>query len=139
MGVNIYATNSNYKFGLSYSGFNRIRRVIADRLDSDFGDLYYEWTKVPNTFSKLPYKDRVEKSVEYLNKMEHLVNNKNLDQDVVNFLMLPDIKGSVTYKTCRKLAAALFGEIEESYLIDWNQFKEFLMECYSHRRNMCWS
>ena len=138
MGVNIYATNSNYKFGLSYSGFNRIRRVIADRLDSDFGDLYYEWTKVPNTFSKLPHDDRIAKSVEYLNKMEHLVDAKNLDQDVVNFLMLPDIEGSITYKTCKKLAAVLLGEVKDEFPFDWEHFKEFLMECYSHRRSMRW-
>ena len=138
MGVNIYATNSDYKFSISYSGFNRIRRVIADRLDSDFGDLYYEWTKVLNIFSKLPCKDRISKSVEYLNIMERVAIDKELDPDVIMFLFLPDTGSKINYKTCRKLAEVLLGKIEESYIFDWEMFKEFLMECYSHRRCMRW-
>jgi hypothetical protein len=123
---------------LSYSGFNYIRKLIADRLDSDFGTLYRESSTVPDDISVIWNEDYIIKYNEYLNSMERIVIDKNLDRDIVNFLFLPDIGGSIKYKTCRKLAAVLLNE-SCGFMVDFDKFKEFLIECYSHRRSMRWS
>ena len=134
MGVCINATNSKYKFHLSYSGFKYVRQTIADKFDLDFGSLYRKLSTIPYGVS---YDEFKEQSEAYYAAIEKLVANKNLDQDIVDFLFSEDIGGSINYKTCRKLAAIITG-MPDDFAFEYAEFREFLMECYSHRRNMRW-
>ena len=134
MGVCITATNSKYKFHLAYSGFKYVRQTIADKFDSDFGSLYRKLSTIPNVISYAEFKEQSEADYDAI---ETLVVNKNLDQDIVDFLFSEDIGGSINYKTCRKLAAVITG-MPDDFAFEYEEFREFLMECYSHRRNMRW-
>lgn len=134
MGVCINATNSKYKFHLSYSSFKYVRQTIADKFDSDFGSLYRKLSTIPKGVSYAEFKEQSEADYDAI---ENLISSKNLDSDIVDFLFLEDIGGAINYKTCRKLAAIITG-MPDDFAFEYAEFREFLMECYSHRRNMRW-
>ena len=63
---------------------------------------------------------------------------------VLDFLYAPDEDGKISYKTCRKIYELIkdvdFGGKCFRYAAhvhnDYEEFKMFLKECVSHRRNM---
>ena len=139
MGVSITATNSKYDFDMGYGGFFNLRRNIALALDKEFGENYSDLGTccTPEQFKK---NDRI---------ADAIIKRKGLDKeyrDVLNFLYAKDTDGSISYKTCGKIYELIkdvdFGKKGFRYAAymhdDYGEFKEFLKECYSHRRKMRW-
>ena len=69
------------------------------------------------------------------------------DVDIVEFLFASDCGGEISHKTCKKIFDLIkdidFGNKIFTYAgrsdgKDYQYFKEFLQECYSHRRKMRW-
>ena len=78
-----------------------------------------------------------------------IINSKGLDKeysDVIDFLYMSDCGGKISYKTCRKILNLIrdidYGNKGFRYAMlmnnDYGEFKEFLQECVSHRRNLRW-
>ena len=139
MGVTITATNSSLNFDMGYGGFFNLRKNIALALDQEFGENY---ALLNSCHSKEDYDKNDRKS-------EEIINRKGLDKDhvdVIDFLYMSDGDGKISYRTCRKIYDLIkgmdFGGKCFRYAMiahnDYEEFKEFLMECYSHRRNMVW-
>ena len=138
MGVCISAKNSKYDFYMGYFGFFNLRMNIAYALDKEFGRNY---EKLKYCFSKLDF----EMNDKIANK---LIEEKKIDEDIVEFLYQPDSDGSISYKTCWKIYEIIkgkrfrggrgfrYGAYRHN---DYTEFKEFLKECYQHRRKMRWS
>lgn len=113
-----------------------MRRNIALALDKEFGEHY---GTIIFCYSNEDYRwfERV------ANKM---IARKKLDEDVLDFLFQGDCSGSVTHKTCKKIYDLIkdidFGKKGFRYGAyqhnDYDEFKEFLLECYRHRRKMRW-
>ena len=137
MGVSITATHSKCSFDMGAGGFFNLRKNIACALDEEFGQ-HYE--KMLYCYSKEDFDiyNRV------TNKM---VLRKNLDEDILDFLYQSDIEGSITHKTCKKIYDLIknvdFGKKGFRYGAyqhnDYEEFKQFLRECYRFRRKMRWS
>ena len=137
MGVTVTANNSSFAFHMGSGGFYSLRKTVADALDPEFGKNYAGLLKCR---SEEDYKehDRI---------ANVLIGEKNLDDDIVEFLYMPDTDGSVPYRTCGKILALL----EKTDLSgkgfqyaayrndDYGSFKRFLRECYRYRRKMRWS
>ena len=78
---------------------------------------------------------------------EKIIRDKNLDEDILDFLYAEDCEGKISYKTCRKIYDLIkdvdFEKKGFRYAAyqnnDYEELKEFLTECYSKRRNMVWS
>ena len=136
MGISVYAKNSSYDFCMGYGGFSRLRRKIAHALNEKFGE-HYETLFRCRSLESFSEHDRV---------TDALVEELSLDEDIVDFLYLPDCNGSVSYRTCRKLYDLLKDrdisdvgfQYESCRGDDWNDFKKFLLECYQKHRRMRW-
>lgn len=140
MGVTISATNSNYSFDMGYGGFFNLRKNIAMAIDKEFGDNY-----------ALLGACCTDQEFEEIDKAaEHLIRKKNLDhrcKDVLDFLYMPDSDGEISHRACKQIYDLIkdvdFGDkgfrYEKHRGDDYEDFKKFLMECYSSRRKMRWS
>lgn len=140
MGVTITATNSKYRFDMGCGGFFNLRKNIAIALDPDFGQNYANLAKC-----HLP---------QHYKEHDHIANclikRKGLDKeyaDVIDFLYQPDDEdGKISHKTCKKIYELLEtvnlkgkGFRYAAYMHnDYDEFKAFLLECYSYRRCMRW-
>lgn len=136
MGISITAKNSSYDFDMGYGGFFNLRKNIALALDEEFGKNYALlgkcWTE-----KKFAENDRIS---------EKIINKKNLDTDIVDFLYMPDTEGKISYRVCGKIYDLIkdidFKNKGFRYAAyrhdDYEEFKKFLKECYSNRRKMSW-
>lgn len=136
MGVSIKAANSTFTFDCGSGGFFNLRKNIAFALDPEFGSLY----------GKLIY-IYSEEDFEVFERVASLMaSRKQLDSDVLDFLFQSDVEGAVSYQTCKKIYLLIkdidFGKkgfrYGAYYHNDYEEFKEFLLECYRHRRKMRW-
>ena len=140
MGLNITATKSSYDFYMGYGGFFNLRKNIALALDKDFGENY---AKLINCHTDEEYAENDRMS-------EWIINSKHLDEnykEVLDFLYMSDCEGQISHKTCKQILD-LIKEIDFEDKIfrygayagnDYEDFKEFLAECYSNRRKLRWS
>jgi hypothetical protein len=136
MGVSITATHAIHDFHMGYSGFFNLRKNIAMVLNKEFGENYFRLLKciIPEQFEEC---DSIANS---------LIEEHNLDDDIVAFLYMSDCEGEVSYKVCGKLYNLIkdvdFGDKWFRYGAyahnDYEEFKEFLKDCYSHRKKMRW-
>ena len=93
MGVSVFATNSNYSFEMGSGGFFCLRKNVALALDPDFGDLYGRLLEC-----------HTKEDFDWFNKLANqIVQDKNLDEDILDFLFQPDMGGSISHKTCYKI------------------------------------
>lgn len=140
MGISITATNTKFDFDMGYGGFFSLRRNIALALDQEFGENYSALNQC-HTESQFAENDKV---------ANEIIKKKHLDEnykEVIEFLYSSDVYGSISYKTCKQIYDLIkdvnFGNKGFRYAAymdhDYNDFKEFLKECYSHRRKMRWS
>lgn len=138
MGITITATHPKYSFDVGYSGFMNLRKNIASVLDEEFGQVYEQ-------FCRLYSDDRPE----VIKKLENIINTKELDnahKEVLDFLFMSDCDGKISHKVCKQIYDLIkdvdFGDKTFRYTYyahnDYEEFKEFLLDCYSHRKNMTW-
>lgn len=137
MGIHLTAKNSKHAFYMGYGGFFCLRKNIAMALDKEFGKIY----------SDIVYCHSSEDFAENDAAAEKIIRDKNLDEDILDFLYAEDCEGKISYKTCRKIYDLIkdvdFEKKGFRYAAyqnnDYEELKEFLTECYSKRRNMVWS
>ena len=140
MGFTIYANNCSTSFDGGMGGFFNLRTNIALAFDKEFGEHY-------SGLRKCLY----EKDYKIFDQVtEKILSNerfKQEDEDIVEFLFASDCAGSISHKTCKKIYDLIkdidFGERIFTYAAysngkDYERFKQFLLECYKHRRKMRW-
>lgn len=139
MGVTITCTNPQYTFDMGYSGFFALRKEIARCISPDFAEIY----------RKILYTDRAQDVVEEMDEWVEAHRpslHKNIDA-VVEFLLMPDCDGAINHKTCKAIYDIIKdidfgGKIFQYSTIatdDYERFKTFLLDCYSHHKYMRWS
>lgn len=140
MGITLTANHSKYSFDMGAGGFFNLRANIADLFDKQFGEHY---RKLSKCYDRIDYEehDRI------ANKILSHSRFKDEDADILDFLYAPDdCDGKISYKTCGKLYDLIkdhdFGKKCFRYIAyahnDYEELKQFLKECYSHRRNAYW-
>ena len=141
MGLTITATNSHYSFDMGHGGFFCLRATIARVFDEEFGK-HYETLRC--CWRKEQYEAFDKKTDEILSDSRFAEN----DADVIEFFFASDCDGSISHKTCKKLydiikdvdfGGRIFVYAAHSDGKDYEHFKEFLKECWSHRRKMRWN
>lgn len=138
MGMVITAKNSSYDFYMSYGGFYRLRKNIASVMDEEFGENY----------AKLLYCHTNEDFAENDKRANEIIEKKHLDKyaDILDFLYMEDASGKIPHTTCKQIYDLIKDyDFQNSYFRyaadahnDYEEFKNFLKECYSKRRNMQW-
>ena len=137
MGVTITATNSPYEFDMVYGGFFNLRKNIAFALDKEFGENY---ALLAYCFTE----SQLKKNDEVANR---IIEKKNLNPNIISFLYSPDTEGKISYKICKQIYDIIkdidFKEKSFQYATlqnnDYEEFKLFLKDCFSHRKQMRWS
>ena len=141
MGLTLTSKGSSIDLTGGYGMFLKIRERVAMAWDKEFGEHYSQLRK-SSLWSKEDFKKFDEKTTEIL-KNERF---KNEDKDLVDFLFASDCEGKCSYKTCKKIYD-LIKEIKDDKIVlryiyysdnDWEDFKQLLLECYSHRSNLTW-
>lgn len=141
MGITIKATNSTHSFNMGDGGFFNLRKNIAYAYDAEFGK-HYE--KLTGCWAKEEYKAWENE----LNKILSDSRFKDEDEDILDFLFASCERGTVSYKTCKKIYNIIkdvdfdnkiFVYSAHSDGKDYEYLKEFLLECYQKRRKMRWS
>ena len=139
MGLTLESKGSPIDLTGGYGMFFKIRSRVAMAWDKEFGEHY----------SKLIYIWRDEDFKEFDKRTDEILKNerfKNEDEDLVGFLFASDCEGKCSYKTCKKIYD-LIKDIKEDHLQlryvnnsdnDWEDFKQLLLDCYSHRANLTW-
>jgi len=134
MGVSIRSTNGVHSFDCGYGGFFNLRKNIAYCISKEFGSLYEDYV-----FGNI--------DIYMINDYIIKFNVHDLHENVLKFLFASDCEGKIDYKTCKKIYDLIkdvdFGKKCFRYGAyshnDYEEFKEFLLDCYSHRKNMRWS
>ena len=137
MGITITATNPKYEFDMGYGGFFLLRKEIALALNEEFGRNYAD---LAHCYTPKEYAAN-DKAADWIIQKNHL----DRYADVLDFLYMPDSAGEVGYKTCGDILNLIrnrkdgtgfrYGSIQHN---DWEEFKEFLQDCYSHHKKMRW-
>lgn len=139
MGLSI---SGNYKNSIELSGgygmLATIREEVAKAWDKEFGK-HYATLKYCNEYEQ--FNDKANKII----NSERLIEKTKKDEDILDFLFAPDCEGKISYKTCKKILD-LIKDTDCKYCLryaayshnDWQDFKQLLLECYSHRSNLVW-
>lgn len=136
MGVTITAKNSQYEFDMGYGGFYNLRKNIAYALDEEFGKNY---ALLGQCMTETQYQENDATA-------NSIIEYKSLDSDIVKFLYMPDTEGRISYKVCKKIYEIIkdedFGNKGFRYAAyshnDYEEFKDFLCECFLKRKSMRW-
>ena len=139
MGITITATNATHSFDMGCGGFFNLRKNIALALDKELGEVY---TQLGECCSDEDYAV-IDKAIGDIIERRHLQDNHD---DVLRFLFASDIGGEISHRTCHNIHELIkdvdFGDKGFRYAIyshnDYEEFKDFLAECYSNRRKMRW-
>lgn len=137
MGLTI--KNEEMSIKMSYSGFAELRTTIAKLLNHDFAELYIALCK--NKISN-----------EILNKKLNLYFEKeilkNEDNDIIEFLFMPDYEGNLSFKKCERLYEVikdyddnvLYGYKSEmfGYETIFADFKELIKTCIEKEYTLEW-
>ena len=136
MGVTITCKNPKYSFDMGYGGFFNLRKNIAIALDEEFGNHYSTLTSChsPQDYTNFD------------NIANRMISEKDLDDDILDFLFQSDCDGKINYRTCKKIYELIknvdFGNKSFRYTAyahnDYEELKEFLLDCYKYHKNMIW-
>lgn len=139
MGVSI--GTKRFDIIMSYDSFLRFRKEVAKAISEEFGNKYCEYIeesfKAELFFSELSLKKLDEAFNKYL-------ETAGVDDDVVDFLFLPDSVGKINYKTARKIrdlcrkseSKICFGYIYNR--VDMSGMAEMFNDAVKHRCNVTW-
>lgn len=140
MGFTLTANKSSFSFDGGMGGFMSLRTNIALAWDKEFGEHY-------STLSRCIYEDDYKRFNDRANAILKDERFKDEDTDILDFLFASDCEGSISHKTCKKIYDLIkdidFGKKIFTYSArsdgkDYEYLKEFLLECYSHRRKAYW-
>lgn len=139
MGLVITAKKSNIALYGGYGMLFRIRKEIANIFDKEFGEHYSTLATIWKT----------EDFEAFDRKTEEILSDsrfKEEDADILKFLFMPDDGGSISPKLCKKLYNLIKDVNKDSLVLryavdskhDWEDFKELLKQCYTHRWKLSW-
>ncbi|NLD46117.1 MAG: hypothetical protein GX660_02810 [Clostridiaceae bacterium] len=99
MGVTI--SSKRYSCDMGYSGFNRFRQVVADKVNNEFADHYKELASIDVIM--LGGEKRKEYFEKYDAKTIEFVNSNVITAEVANFLYQSDCTGKIDRKQAKEI------------------------------------
>lgn len=134
MGLCLHTRDRKYEMDMGAGSFYNLRCVIADLLDPTFGTNYRNLT---HCYTKQDYEqhDAIANSI---------LARKNLNENIVEFLYMPDMDGSISASTCKAISELvadydddnMYGYVYANHTFKY--FKEMLAYCVEHRRKLYW-
>ena len=115
MGVTVLCRKTGRSIDLGYFGFKRLRDKVAELYGGVFWDHYQGIDKAPFMGeARKQYFDAFDK------RTEELIREKKVSVKIVDFLLQPDVGGSIHYGACKEI------------------LKVILTDCAVHKCDMVW-
>lgn len=132
--MGVYLHNKEYHMEMGYFSFHSLRNLIANIYNYDLFEIYKKLDKCHTEDEFKAFDD----------EMNTYLETAKLDDDIIEFLFLPDTEGSISYKTCGKLYKIIkdytsdirFGYVNTNNTFEY--FKEMLLDCKKKKRKLYW-
>lgn len=119
---------------IGFSSFFLLRYFIAKLMNEELGKAYF-------TLPMLMWSSKEEQRI-YNDEIDRIIKAANLDEDIVNFLYMPDCDGIINYKVVEKIHALLSPSKEELVIecsrINVDEFFELLEYSISKKMDLFW-
>lgn len=142
MGLTIKCKKTGREMDVSYSGFSRLRKKVAELVSPEVGKHYQALDKIFRMDSS--EKEKAFKS--YDDETERLVENKVLPIKIADFLYQSDCDGKIRYGACKEILKVI-GDYDDSIIYGYagrknpakfKDFKEILQDCVDNKCFMIW-
>lgn len=139
MGVTISSKGSDKRLYMSYGTFDRLRTVIARKLNKPFGDHY---SCIATCEDRKKWEDRINQLI----IDEHLAETKRQEL-LLDFFFQSDTEGTISYGTAKTIYELIKTEPNEDRYgyAGWadcstmGDFKQLLQDAYDNKKPVRWS
>lgn len=143
MGLTIKCKKTGREMDVSYSGFSRLRKKVAELVSPEVGKHY-------QTLDKIFRMDSSEKENAfklYDDETERLVESEALPIKIADFLYQSDCDGKIRYGACKEILkvivdyddSIIYGYAGRENPAKFKDFKEILQDCVDNKCFMVWS
>ena len=142
MGLTIKCKKTGREMDVSYSGFFRLRKKVAELVNQEVGEHYQELDEIFRITS--PEKEHALES--YNDETERLVESKELPIKIADFLYQSDCDGKIRYGACKEILKVI-GDYDDNIIYGYacrenpakvKDFKEILQDCVDNKCFMIW-
>lgn len=143
MGLTIKCKKTGREMDVSYSGFRRLRKKVAELVSPEVGKHYQTLDKIFRMDSS--EKENAFKS--YDDETERLVESEALPIKIADFLYQSDCDGKIRYGACKEILkvivdyddSIIYGYAGRENPAKFKDFKEILQDCVDNKCFMVWS
>ena len=142
MGLTIKCKKTGREMDVSYSGFFRLRKKVAELVSQEVGEHYQELDEIFRITSS--EKESALKS--YDDETERMIERKELPIKIADFLYQSDCDGKIRYGACKEILKVI-GDYDDSIIYGYagrenpakfKDFKEILQDCVENKCFMIW-
>lgn len=142
MGLTIKCKKTGREMDVSYSGFFRLRKKVAELVSQEVGEHYQELDEIFRITSS--EKESALKS--YDDETERMIERKALPIKIADFLYQSDCDGKIRYGACKEILKVI-GDYDDSIIYGYagrknpakfKDFKEILQNCVDNKCFMIW-
>lgn len=142
MGLTIKCKKTGREMDVSYSGFFRLRKKVAELVGQEVGEHYQELDEIFRITSS--EKESALKS--YDDETERMIERKALPIKIADFLYQSDCDGKIRYGACKEILKVI-GDYDDSIIYGYagrenpakfKDFKEILQDCVDNKCFMIW-
>lgn len=144
MGVTVSCKKSGRSIDLGYGGFFNLRNKVAELAGGPFAEHYSKLSDTGVVF--LSGEEREKYFEAYDATTRKMVENKQADIKIVDFLLQSDCGGKIRYGACKNILKAI-GDYDDDVLYGYcgrpdcakfKDFKEILQDCVENKCDMVW-
>lgn len=140
--MTIKCKKTGREMDVSYSGFFRLRKKVAELVSQEVGEHYQELDEIFRITSS--EKESALKS--YDDETERMIERKELPIKIADFLYQSDCDGKIRYGACKEILKVI-GDYDDSIIYGYagrenpakfKDFKEILQDCVENKCFMIW-
>ncbi|MEE0992549.1 MAG: hypothetical protein UH542_06185 [Bacteroidales bacterium] len=145
MGVTIYCKKTKSSIDMGYGGFNNLRNKVAELAGGPFYP-HYLLLSEPRVMFVFDEKRRKQFFEDFDKRTAELIETKQADIKIVDFLLQPDCGGKIRYGACKNILKAI-GDYDDDVLYGYCgrpdcakfvDFKQILQECVDTKSDLVW-
>ena len=139
--MGVYLGTKRIEIGMGYGTFMQFRKEVANAVSEAFGATFSQYL---SDSMEAYFKGDKAKAKELEKQFDEYVSVAGIDEDVVDFLFLPDCEGKIDYKVARKIRdLCRKSKCEESFGYSRNkmtmrEISEIFDDAVKHHCNVSW-
>lgn len=142
MGLTIKCKKTGREMDVSYSGFFRLRKKVAELVSQEVGEHYQELDEI----FKITSSEKESALKSYDDETERMIERKKLPIKIADFLYQSDCDGKIRYGACKQILK-IIGDYDDSIIYGYagrenpakfKDFKKILQDCVDNKCFMIW-